>query len=42
MFSVLPIPSLILIDPKGIIIGRFGGYDKGKDGLDEKLKEIFQ
>ena len=42
MFNVLPIPSLILIDPKGIIIGRFGGYDKGKDGLDEKLKEIFQ
>jgi thiol-disulfide isomerase/thioredoxin len=42
LFNVLPIPALILIDPKGTIIGRFGGYDKGKEGLDEKLNELFQ
>lgn len=42
LFNVLPIPAFILIDRKGTIIGRFGGYDKGKEGLDEKLKEVFQ
>jgi thiol-disulfide isomerase/thioredoxin len=42
LFSVLPIPALILIDQNGIITGRYGGYDKSKEGLDERLRQIFK
>lgn len=42
LFSVQPIPVLILIDKEGKIIGRYGGYDKEKAGLEEKLQSIFE
>ena len=42
LFSVQPIPVLILIDKEGKIIGRYGGYDQEKAGLEEKLQNIFE
>jgi thiol-disulfide isomerase/thioredoxin len=41
-FNLMPIPSYILIDTKGVIIGRYGGVEKETDDkLDKKLSEIF-
>ncbi|MGN6648110.1 MAG: hypothetical protein ACTHJT_16420 [Cytophaga sp.] len=41
-FNLMPIPVYILIDPNGIIIGRYGATEKSPaDMLDKKLIEIF-
>lgn len=38
-YGIHTLPTKILIDPKGVIIGR---YDEHEEALDEKLKEVFQ
>jgi thiol-disulfide isomerase/thioredoxin len=41
-FNLMPIPVTILIDPNGIIAGRYGGTEKEPlDMIDKKLAEIF-
>jgi len=40
-FGIHTLPTQILIDPKGIIIGRYGGGGEEHDALDIKLKEVF-
>lgn len=41
-FNLMPIPVYILLDRKGIIIGRYGGSEKDSaEMLDKKLTEIF-
>ena len=41
-FNLMPIPSYILIDRKGVVIGRYGGTEVESVGeLDKKLNEIF-
>lgn len=41
-FNLMPIPVYILIDPKGVIIGRYGATEiDSVDMLDKKLFEIF-
>lgn len=41
-FNLMPIPVYILLDPKGIIIGRYGATEKDPvEILDKKLSEIF-
>jgi len=37
-FGIHTLPTKILIDPKGMIVGRFG---EEEEALDKKLKEIF-
>ena len=41
-FGIHSLPTKILIDPRGMIIGRFGGGGETDDALDKKLTEIFQ
>jgi len=42
-FNLMPIPVYILINPEGIIIGRYGATEKNSaDMLDKKLIEIFR
>ena len=40
-FGIHTLPTQILIDPKGMIIGRYGGGGERHDELDIKLKEVF-
>lgn len=41
-FNLMPIPVYILINPEGVIIGRYGATEKDSSGmLDKKLMEIF-
>lgn len=40
-FSIHSLPTKILIDPNGMIIGRYGGGGENDEAMDEKLKEIF-
>ena len=41
-YSVRSLPTKILIDPEGIIIGRFAGDGGTDDDMDEMFKEIFE
>lgn len=41
-YGIHSLPTKILIDPKGIIIGRYGGGGENDEALDKKLKEIFE
>ena len=38
-FGIHTLPTRILIDTKGVIIGRYG---ESEEGLNKKLKEIFE
>lgn len=40
-YTVGAYPTKILIDPNGVIIGRYGDGGEGEETLDEKLAEIF-
>lgn len=40
-YGIHSLPTKILIDPKGIIIGRYGGGGENEEAMDKKLSEIF-
>lgn len=40
-FGIHALPTKILVNPEGIIIGRYVGNDEEDNSLDAKLKEIF-
>jgi thiol-disulfide isomerase/thioredoxin len=40
-YGIHSLPTKILIDPNGIIIGRYGGGGENDEALDQKLAEIF-
>ncbi|HWV65480.1 TlpA disulfide reductase family protein [Chitinophaga sp.] len=40
-FGIHSLPTQILIDPKGVIIARYGGGGEEHEALDAKLKEVF-
>lgn len=40
-FGIHTLPTKILIDPNGFIIGRYGGGGDNDEAMDTKLKEIF-
>ncbi len=41
-FGISTLPTKILVDPNGIIIGRYGGDGEDDIAMDKKLKEIFE
>ncbi len=40
-FGIHTLPTKILIDPNGVIIGRYGGGGDNDEAMDKKLSEIF-
>ena len=40
-FGIHSLPTKILIDPKGVIIGRYGGGGENDEAMDKKMAEIF-
>lgn len=40
-YGIHSLPTKILIDPKGMIIGRYGGGGEDDEAMNKKLKEIF-
>jgi thiol-disulfide isomerase/thioredoxin len=40
-YGIHTLPTKILIDPNGIIIGRYGGGGENDEAMDKKLEEIF-
>lgn len=40
-FGIHTLPTKILIDPNGVIIGRYGGGGENDEAMDKKLSEIF-
>ncbi|MBO9732549.1 MAG: redoxin domain-containing protein [Chitinophaga sp.] len=40
-YGIHTLPTKILIDPKGVIIGRYGGGGEDDEAMNKKLKEIF-
>lgn len=40
-YGIHSLPTKILIDPNGIIIGRYGGGGEGDEAMDKKFSEIF-
>jgi len=40
-FGIHTLPTKILIDPNGMIIGRYGGGGENDEAMDKKLSEIF-
>ncbi|MEI3799057.1 MULTISPECIES: TlpA disulfide reductase family protein [unclassified Chitinophaga] len=40
-FGIHSLPTQILIDPKGVIVARYGGGGEEHEALDVKLKEVF-
>lgn len=40
-FGIHSLPTKLLIDPEGLIIGRYVGNDEEDNSLDSKLKEVF-
>lgn len=40
-YGIHSLPTKILIDPNGVIIGRFGGGGENDQAMDKKLTEIF-
>lgn len=41
-FGIHTLPTKILIDPKGVIVGRYGGGGENDEAMDKKLAEIFE
>ncbi|WP_206513688.1 TlpA disulfide reductase family protein [Pseudoflavitalea rhizosphaerae] len=40
-YGIHSLPTKILIDPNGVIVGRYGGGGENDEAMDKKLKEIF-
>ena len=40
-YGIHSLPTKILIDPNGVIIGRYGGGGENDEAMDQKLSEIF-
>ncbi len=40
-FGIHTLPTKVLIDPQGVIIGRYGGGGENDEAMDKKLVEIF-
>jgi hypothetical protein len=40
-YGIHSLPTKILIDPNGMIIGRYGGGGENDEAMDKKLSEIF-
>jgi hypothetical protein len=40
-FGIHTLPTKILIDPNGVIVGRYGGGGEDDAALDKKLSEVF-
>jgi thiol-disulfide isomerase/thioredoxin len=40
-YGIHSLPTKILIDPNGIIIGRYGGGGESDEAMDKKFAEIF-
>lgn len=41
-FGIHTLPTKILIDPDGVIIGRYGGGGENDEAMDKKLAEVFK
>jgi thiol-disulfide isomerase/thioredoxin/uncharacterized protein YukE len=41
-YGISSLPTKILIDPNGVIIGRYGGGGEDDEAMDKKLAEIFE
>ena len=41
LYGIHSLPTKILIDKEGMIIGRYGGGGESHEKMDEKLKEVF-
>ncbi|WP_202183162.1 TlpA disulfide reductase family protein [Chitinophaga solisilvae] len=41
-YGIHSLPTKILIDPQGTIIGRYGGGGEDDDAMDRKLEEVFR
>lgn len=41
-YGIHTLPTKILIDPSGMIVGRYGGGGEGDDAMDKKLEEVFE
>ena len=39
-YGIHSLPTKILIDPKGMIIGRYGGGGENDEAMDKKLAEV--
>jgi thiol-disulfide isomerase/thioredoxin len=40
-YGIHSLPTKILIDPKGVIVGRYGGGGENDEAMDKKLADIF-
>jgi cytochrome oxidase Cu insertion factor (SCO1/SenC/PrrC family) len=40
-YGIHSLPTKVLIDPNGMIIGRYGGGGENDEAMDKKLSEIF-
>jgi thiol-disulfide isomerase/thioredoxin len=40
-YGISTLPTKVLIDPNGLIIGRYGGGGENEEAMDKKLAEIF-
>jgi thiol-disulfide isomerase/thioredoxin len=40
-YGIHTLPTKILIDPQGVIVGRYGGGGENDEAMDKKLREIF-
>ena len=41
-YGIHTLPTKILIDPNGVIVGRYGGGGDNDEAMDKKLSEIFK
>jgi thiol-disulfide isomerase/thioredoxin len=41
-YGIHSLPTKILIDPKGMIVGRYGGGGENDEAMDKKLAEVFK
>jgi thiol-disulfide isomerase/thioredoxin len=42
MYGIYSVPTQILVDPAGVIIGRYGGTEEDHNALDQKLAEVIK
>ncbi len=40
-YGIHSLPTKILINPEGVIVGRYGGGGENDEAMDKKLKEVF-